>query len=117
MNTIIDFTNAIKGVEYLIAIGFFVAFLLLWQVFKAKPLGVVAEAKADLGHIRLRSVLRLLAAPFIGLAYMLALPFVMVYGLSSLLVEAAGKALGHIRIPTLVFGYRPQMAWLLRNRK
>ena len=111
--TLFDFITEIKGVEYLIALPAIAVFVLLLELFKPRPFAALAEARADIGFVRWRSVARVLAAPFIGLGYLLALPFVMAYSIVSLLTEAAWKALR----PALAFGWRPAMAYLLGRRR
>src|SRR5512146_2402863 len=83
MNTLVDFITHVKAVEYLLALGGIAVFLVFWEYLKPKPFGTVAKTgKEDRAYIKetggfrhvLKSVGRIAAAPFIGLAYIVMLP-------------------------------------------
>lgn len=102
MNTLFDFITHIKGVEYLLAIMFIVVFIIFWEALKPRPFhSLVVSGRSDIDFIRktggkdtFRTIGRLAEAPFIGLAYLVSLPFVFVYGLVSLVGIALKGAVG-----------------------
>ncbi len=121
MNSLFDFITHIKTVEYLMAIGAIALYILYWEVLKPKPFKSLMETgKADLGYIRqtgykntLKTVGKVMAAPFIGLAYIVFLPFTFAHALGSLVTE---------RVLTFAskeaaFGWRPMEAYLAGRKK
>ncbi len=82
MHTLVDFITHVKGIEYILSIIFIAGFLLLWEVLKPRPFAtVIASGKEDLKHLRgngyrdiIKSLGKIAAAPFIGLAYILVVP-------------------------------------------
>jgi hypothetical protein len=123
MHTLIDFTTHVKGVEYIISVLAITGYILYAEILKPKPFKTLKQsAGEDLEHLRnagyrnaLRTVGRVAAAPFIGLAYVIALPFVFAYTLGAELVgmaaEGIEKALG-MAGRTASFGWRPVEAYL-----
>ena len=95
MNSLFDFITHIKTVEYLMAVGAIALYILYWEVLKPKPFKSLMETgKEDLGYIRntgykntMKMVGKVMAAPFIGLAYIVFLPFTFAYALGSLVME------------------------------
>ncbi len=116
MNTLFDFVTHIKGVEYLVSLTFIAGFLMLNEVLKAKPFGTMVKAgKEDIEYIKtagsgqlLITVKRIIAAPFIGLAYVAALPVAFLFALVS---EAVNGVLGFAG-KEASFGWRPMEAYL-----
>jgi len=121
MHTMYDYITHIKGVEYLISIMFIAGYILFSEVLKPKPFATVVNGgKDDAEFIRrrgyrtvLKTVARIAAAPFIGIAYVVALPFAFFGALASTAAGAALNALGR----TAVFGWRPTEAYLTGRKK
>ena len=122
MHTMVDFITHVKGIEYLISLSVIAGFLLLWEVLKPRPFRTVAAAtREDLGHIRTtlgsKGVLamagRIAAAPFIGLAYIIALPIGFVATLFFEAVNLAGRTLGK----SASFEWRPLEAYFSGRKK
>lgn len=121
MNTLFDFLTHIKAVEYVLAILAIVLYMIYWETLKPRPFKTMMEkGKDDLGHIReagfravVRSLGKVIAAPFIGLAYIIALPFWFAYALVSALVNSMISLVGK----EAVFGWRPTEAYLGGKKK
>lgn len=123
MHTLIDFMTHVKGVEYVISVLAITGYVLYAEILKPKPFKSLKQsAGEDMRHMRsegarsvLRTAGRLAAAPFIGLAYVIALPFVFAYTLGAELTgmaaQAFGKAVG-MAGRTASFGWRPVEAYL-----
>ena len=115
MHTLYDFVTHIKIVEYLIAISCIAVYMLYWEALKPKPFkSVVTTAKEDLDHIRhtggtLRTIGKIAAAPFVGLAYIAILPFSFLYALGA-------AAFGGL-MPEATFGWNPVRAYLAGRKK
>jgi len=116
MNTMFDYITHIKSVEYLLALGFIAMFLVFNELLKAKPFGTAKAAwKEDAGYIKanrtevFNTIKKIATAPFIGLAYVVALPFAMVY--------AVGSELGKAVAPAFSFGWRPVEAYFTGRKK
>jgi hypothetical protein len=116
MYTLYDYITYIKGVEYLLALGFITGFLLLNELLKAKPFGTLkAMWKEDAGYLKanhtaaLKTIGRIASAPFIGLAYVVALPFAFTF--------AIGSSIGRTAAPAFSFGWRPVEAYLTGRKK
>jgi len=94
-HTLFDFVTHVKGIEYLLSLFFIGGYLILWEALKPKPFGTLVQAgKEDMDHLKTsgsawKIVGSIAAAPFIGLAYILAIPLV---GLG-MLAWISGKAL------------------------
>src|SRR5208337_84636 len=116
MHTLFDFVTHIKNIEYLASLTFIALFLVLNEVLKAKPFGTLVHAgKEDIEHIKtagsgevFKTVKRIIAAPFIGLAYVVALPFAFLFALASAAINGVLGFAG--REATL--GWRPLEAYL-----
>jgi len=121
MNTLFDFMTHIKGVEYIMAVGAIVLYIIYWESLKSKPFKPMLEkGKEDLNYIRevgyrgtLKNLSKVAAAPFIGLAYIIALPFGFVYALG----KAAADGLVNLVGKEAVFGWRPMEAYLAGRKK
>jgi len=121
MNTLFDFVTHIKGVEYIASLTFIAGFLMLNEVLKAKPFGTMVKAgKEDMEYIKtagsgelFKSVKRIIAAPFIGLAYVAILPFAFAYAVA----EAALDGLMGFAERELAFGWRPVEAYLSGKKR
>jgi hypothetical protein len=128
MFTLVDFTTYVKGVEYVLAVLAIGGFLLFWEVLKPKPFKTVVESgKDDLDYIEqrggfkhvLKTVGRIVAAPFIGLAYIVMLPIGFFALLATTLVNAAVNGAATLIGRNATFEWRPMEAYLTgkKNRK
>jgi hypothetical protein len=121
MHTLYDYLTHIKGVEYIISIMFIAGYILFAEVLKARPFATMVKGgKDDMEYIRrtgsrnvLKTAGKIAAAPFIGAAYVVALPFAFFGALASAAAGAAVNALGK----TAVFGWRPTEAYLTGKKK
>lgn len=122
MYTLFDFLTHVKGVEYIISVLFIAGFILYLEVLKPKPFRtLVHTSRDDLSYIRekgyrntLRTIGRICAAPFIGLFYVISLPFIFVYAVGLELIDLALTGLGSIFSmagKNVSFGWRPQEAY------
>ena len=123
MHTLVDFLTRVKGVEYILSVLTITGFILYIEILKPSPFRSQSKRIGeDLASLReegfrsfLRTVGRALAAPFIGLFYVIALPFLFVH---TLLVELGGMAAEGVARAldaagaTAVFGWRPSEAYL-----
>ncbi|HSL92627.1 MAG TPA: hypothetical protein VK863_08250, partial [Candidatus Limnocylindrales bacterium] len=121
-HTLIDFTTHVKGVEYIISVLAITGYILYVEILKPKPFKTLAKSTGeDLEYLRktgfrgmLRTAGRIAAAPFIGLAYVIALPFIFAYTLVAELLgmaaEGLEKALG-MAGRSASFGWRPMEAY------
>jgi hypothetical protein len=128
MHTLTDFMTHVKGIEYLLSVVAITGFILYVEVLKPRPFKTLAKATSeDLDYLRktgrqsaMTSLKRLAAAPFIGLAYVLALPFIFTFALCGELLGIAAdgldRALGTAG-RSLSFGWRPMEAYLGGRRK
>jgi len=121
MNSLFDFITHIKSVEYLMAIGAIVLYIIYWEALKPKPFKSLVEAgRDDIEHIKktgykktLKTVGQVAAAPFVGLAYIIALPFTFAYALASMIANSVLNLLGK----EAAFGWRPLEAYLSGRKK
>ena len=119
MNTLFDFMTHIKGVEYLLAIGAIILYMVYWEVLKPRPFKAMMEqGKEDINYMRetrntLKTLGKVAAAPFIGLAYIVALPFGFAYALAKAGVEGVVALVGR----EAVFGWRPMEAYLAGRKR
>jgi hypothetical protein len=123
MHTLVDFLTRVKGVEYLISVTAIVGFILYLEILKPAPFRalskLVGEDVAFLREEGFRSVMRtlgrLVAGPFLGLLYVVALPFLFMYTLAvearGMAMEGMAKALDAVGA-NAVFGWRPSEAYL-----
>lgn len=123
MHTLTDFMTHVKGLEYLISVLAITGFILYVEVLKPKPFKTLAKATSDdLDHLRkagrqnnLTTLKRLAAAPFIGLAYVVSLPFIFAFALCGELLGMAAEGLDRafgMAGKSLSFGWRPMEAYL-----
>jgi hypothetical protein len=128
MYTLVDFITHVKGIEYILSVSAIAGFLVLWEVLKPVPFRtVVATGKDDLGYIEqaggaghvLKSVGKIAAAPFIGLAYIAILPVGFFAALAVGAVNLALKGAAGIVGKSATFQWRPVEAYLAgkKNRK
>jgi len=126
MHTMVDFITHVKGIEYLLSVSFIAGFLLLWEVLKPKPFKTVAEAtREDLEHVRtsigtkgmMTLAGKIAAAPFIGLAYIIALPIGFVATLFFEVVNVAIKGVMQLAGKSVSFEWRPMEAYFSGKKK
>lgn len=121
MHTLFDFITQVKGVEYLVAVSAIAIYLVYWEFLKPKPFRTVIETgKEDLEHVKekgyggmMSNVGKIAAAPFIGLAYIVMLPFTFVYALGLAIFGAVSKRAGE----EAAFDWRPSEAYLAGKKK
>jgi hypothetical protein len=119
----VDFLTRVKGVEYILSVLTITGFILFIEILKPAPFQslrkLIGEDVAFLREEGFRSVMktvgRAAAVPFIGLLYVIALPFLFVYylavelrGMASEKMATALDAVG----ASAVFGWRPSEAYL-----
>lgn len=123
MHTLVDFLTRVKGVEYILSVLTITGFILFLEVLKPAPFRSLRKLIGeDVAFLReegfrsfMRTVGRAVAVPFIGLFYVIALPFLFVYTLA---VEVGGMAAEGIATAldtvgaSAVFGWRPSEAYL-----
>jgi hypothetical protein len=126
MFTLVDFITHVKGIEYILSITAIAGFLLFWEALKPRPFKTVVETgKDDLGYIEqtggfkgiMKSVGKIAAAPFIGLAYVVMLPigFFAVLGIGA--VNLAMKGIASVAGKSATFEWRPMEAYLAGKKK
>ncbi|MBI4690997.1 MAG: hypothetical protein HY754_12160 [Nitrospirae bacterium] len=118
MHTLFDFLTYVKGIEYIIAVLFIVGYILYWELLKPRPFkSLVHTAKDDLAHIKrtgtMQTVRKIATAPFIGLAYIVALPFVFMFTLGTTVINGILGLAGR----EASFGWRPTEAYLAGKKK
>jgi hypothetical protein len=121
MHTLFDFVTHIKGVEYLASLTFIALYLIFSEFLKARPFHTMMQAgREDIGHVKetgtgeaFQSVKRVIAAPFIGLAYIAILPFAFFYALA----QAAFRGILELTGREISFGWRPSEAYLSGKKK
>lgn len=124
MYTLVDFITHVKGVEYILSILFIAGFLVLWEVLKPAPFRtMVVTGKEDMAHIRqagyghvLKTAGKLVAAPFIGLAYLAMLPIGFAVALSLGIVKGAGSILSMVG-KSVSFDWRPMEAYFTGKKR
>jgi hypothetical protein len=115
MNTVVDFLTHVKGVEYFLAVFFIAGYIIYNEILKPKPFKkLIEEGGEDLEHLRkagtdstMKTVGRVLAAPFIGLLYIVMLPFGFLFAIVPALVSGVAKLFTH----HASFGWRPSEAY------
>ena len=123
MHTLTDFMTHVKGIEYLISVLAITGFILYVEVLKPRPFKTLAKATSeDLEYLRqtgrqnnLTTLKRLATAPFIGLAYVVSLPFIFAFALTGELLGMAADGLDRafgMAGKSLAFGWRPMEAYL-----
>jgi hypothetical protein len=121
MHTLYDFMTHIKGVEYILALLFIAGYILYSEVLKPKPFKTMIDTgKDDLDYLKetgyrntLKVVGKIAAAPFIGIAYVVMLPFAFFAALGSAAMSGVMSLVGR----TAVFGWRPTEAYLTGKKK
>lgn len=121
MKTLFDFITYIKGIEYLVAISAIAVYLIYWEFLKPKPFKTFVEAgKEDLDYMRkngyknaISVIGKVVAAPFVGLAYVMALPFAFMYALGTAALSGVLTLAGK----EAAFGWRPTEAYLGGKKK
>ena len=126
MYTLVDFITHVKGVEYIMSISAIAGFLIFWEVLKPRPFRTVVETgKDDLSHIEqtggfgnvMKSVGKIAAAPFIGLAYIVMLPVGFFAALAVGAVNLAMKGAAGIVGKSATFEWRPVEAYLAGKKR
>ena len=121
MNSLYDFVTHVKGVEYIISVLFIAGYILYAEVLKPRPFRTLMETgRDDMEFIKksgyrnaVKTVGRIAAAPFIGLAYIVTLPFAFAFALLSTIVNGALSLVGR----EASFGWRPTEAYLAGKKK
>jgi len=121
MHTLFDFITHIKTVEYLVSIMSIAGFMIFWEALKPKPFRtVINTSKEDIAYIKesgkqnmLTTMARIVSAPFIGLAYVVAVPFVFAYAIFSAVAAGLLNLVGR----EAAFGWRPSEAYLAGRKK
>jgi len=117
MYTLFDFMTHVKGIEYIISVLSIGAFMVFWEVLKPKPFATVVSAgKEDLAHLKesgdtKKFVRQLIAAPFIGLAYIVIVPVGFFVVLLSEGVNLAVKGVSTLLGKDVSFDWRPMEAY------
>ncbi len=126
MYTLVDFITHVKGIEYILSITAIAGFLVFWEVLKPRPFKTVVETgKDDLGYIEqtgglknvLKSVGKIVSAPFVGLAYIVMLPIGFFAALAVGVVNLAMKGAASIVGKSATFEWRPMEAYLAGKKK
>ncbi len=126
MYTLVDFVTQVKGVEYILSLLAIATFLVFWEILKPKPFRTVASTgKEDLEHIQrsggaraiMKSVGKIAAAPFIGLAYIVMLPIGFFAALAIAVVNGIGAVLSRVVGKSVGFEWRPMEAYLAGRKK
>lgn len=121
MYTLYDYVTQVKGIEYILAIMFIAGYLLYAEVLKPRPFKTLVESgKEDLDFIKsagykntLKTVGKIAAAPFIGLAYVFILPFAFAFALGTAAINGILSLAGS----SIAFGWRPTEAYLSGKKK
>ena len=123
MHTLVDFLTRVKGVEYILSVLTITGFILFLEVLKPAPFRslrkLIGEDVEYLREVGFRNVMktvgRAAAGPFIGLLYVVSLPFLFVYTLAvelgGMAAEGMATALDAVGA-SAVFGWRPSEAYL-----
>jgi hypothetical protein len=120
MHTMFDYITQIKGVEYIISILFIAGYILYAEVLKPKPFKTLKESgREDLDYMRrnrssvFKTIRKIAAAPFIGLAYIVSLPFAFAYAIGAAALNGVLGLAGR----SASFGWRPTEAYLAGKKK
>jgi hypothetical protein len=123
MHTLVDFLTRVKGVEYILSVLTITGFILFIEMLKPAPFRSIRKLIGeDVAFLRkegfrnvMKTVGRAAAGPFIGLLYVLSLPFLFVYTLAvelrGMAAEGMATALDAVGA-SAVFGWRPSEAYL-----
>lgn len=118
MHTLFDFITHVKGIEYIFSLTFIAAYIIYWEFLKPRPFSTVAAVgREDMDYVKKegvsRTIVKIATAPFVGLAYIISLPFVFAYALFSAIM---GGVLGMIG-KEAAFGWRPAESYLAGKKK
>lgn len=121
MHTLFDFITHIKGIEYLVSVSAIGAYMLYWEFLKPKPFkSLVESSREDLNFLKetgsdntIKTIRKIASAPFIGLAYIVALPAVFAYALGYAAFDGLVKLTGK----EASFGWRPIESYLSGKKK
>ena len=125
MYTLVDFITHVKGIEYIMSLLAIGGFLLFWEILKPAPFKtVVNTGKQDIEYIHqtgygdvIRTIGKIAAAPFIGLAYLAMLPVgfaaALIIGVTNLMLNVLGSILGE----NMSFDWRPMEAYLSGKKR
>jgi hypothetical protein len=116
MYNLVDFTTRVKGVEYLIAIMAIASFILFSEILKAKPFSSLMDAiREDIKYVKANGhgLGTIIAAPFIGLKYVISIPFAFVFALAAALKNGFLKIAGG----STTFSWRPMEAYFSGQKK
>ncbi len=111
MYTLVDFITHIKGIEYIVSILAIGGFLLFWEILKPAPFStLVNTGKEDMEHLQrsgdlLKTMGKLVTAPFIGLVYLAMLPV----GFCTALVAAGTNST--VRVLSGIVGKNWSLDW------
>ncbi len=125
MYTLVDFITHIKEIEYIVSILAIGGFLLFWELLKPAPFRTVVNAgKQDMEYLQrsgisdlLKTMGKLVSAPFIGLAYLAMLPV----GFSAAVIiggtNATVRVLSGIAGKNWSLDWRPMEAYFSGKKK
>jgi hypothetical protein len=120
MNTLYDYLTHVKGVEYIISLLFIAGYILYAEALKPKPFKALMESgKEDLEFLRnnktstFATVKKIAAAPFIGLGYVVMLPFAFAFAVGTAALSGVMGLVGR----SASFGWRPTEAYLAGKKK
>lgn len=122
MHTMFDFITHVKGIEYIFSLTFIAGYIVYWEFLKPSPFSrVVNTGKEDLGYIRdtgpkesvYKVIGKIATAPFVGLAYVVSLPFIFAYALFSAVMAGVLNLAGK----EAAFGWRPAESYLAGRKK
>jgi hypothetical protein len=126
MYTLVDFITHVKGIEYILSLLAIAVFLVFWETLKPRPFRtVVNTGKDDLEHVKeaggfksvLKSIGKIAAAPFIGLAYIVMLPIGFFVALAAAVVNLALKGAAAVAGKSMTFEWRPVEAYFAGKKK
>lgn len=122
MHTLYDYLTHVKGIEYILALIFVAVYILYAELLKPDPFKRVRDSgREDINFLRktgLKKIVKTLGliviAPFIGLAYVIALPFVFAFALGKAVLNSV---LSLARRKLAPFTWRPMEAYLAGRKK
>ncbi len=125
MHTLVDFVTHVKGIEYILSILFIAGFLLLWEVLKPRPFAtVITSGKEDWKHLRgsgyrdiIKSLGKIAAAPFIGLAYILMVPVGFFFLILAEAVNLLTRGIALLTGRNISFEWNPVEAYFTGRKK
>jgi len=121
MHTLFDFMTHVKNVEYVLALLCIAGYILFSEALKGKPFATIARnGREDLAYARevgyrgiMKTVGRIVAAPFIGIMYVVMLPFAFVAALGA---EVGGRVMG-VAAKSAAFGWTPVASYLTGRKQ